>query len=201
MPHFDSPERVQFITFRLFDSVPAGVIDRWKKELAIIPDLDKNHPCATELYRRLAAYEDTGRGACFLRQPPVTETVQKALLFFDGQRYRLLEWSIMPNHVHVLLATMTGHPVPQILHSWKSFTAKECNKILARRGTFWMEDYFDRFIRTEQHFAYARNYIRNNPVKAGLCQAPEQWRWSSAYGTRTSRPLADRMSALHVTAS
>lgn len=200
LPHFDCPEHLQFITFRLFDSVPASVIANWKSELKITPNLSQDHLRVLELYHRLAIYEDAGYGSCFLRHPPIAEVVQNALLFFDARRYRLQAWSVMPNHVHVLIATMAGHPVSELLHSWKSFTAKKCNQLLRRHGAFWMEDYFDRFIRTAQHLAYARDYIHHNPVKAGLCQTPAQWRWSSAHGTRTSRPPADRMSALHTPA-
>jgi hypothetical protein len=56
----------------------------------------------------------------------------------------------------------------------------EANKILGRTGQFWMEDYFDRYIRDSKHFANAISYIENNPVKAGLCASASDWRFSSA---------------------
>jgi REP element-mobilizing transposase RayT len=73
-------------------------------------------------------------------------------LHFDGQRYRLLAWVVMPNHVHVLIETMTGHTLAAVLHSWKSYTAKEANRLLGRTGDFWQPEYFDRFIRDDRHF-------------------------------------------------
>ena len=95
-----------------------------------------------ELRRRLDRYEDAGHGECWLRRDEIAALVENALLHFDGQRYRLLAWSVMPNHVHVLCECLEGHPLSVIIHSWKFFTSKEANRLLGRSGTFWMEDYF-----------------------------------------------------------
>nr|WP_249355763.1 transposase [Chloracidobacterium aggregatum] len=94
----------------------------------------------------------------------------------------------MPNHVHVLVTPLHGNSLSSILHGWKSFTAKEANRRLGREGPFWMEEYFDRAIRDENHFRRVVEYIGNNPVKAGLCPEPSAWRWSSAWeGGRPAR--------------
>lgn len=67
-----------------------------------------------------------------------------------------------------------------IVHSWKSFTAHECNKLLGQTGRFCDREPFDRYIRNERHFRSTLAYIEGNPVKAGLCDNPEDWLWSSA---------------------
>ena len=85
----------------------------------------------------------------------------------------------MPNHVHALIETWHV-PLGEILKSWKGYTAKEANRILGTEGTFWAEDYFDRFIRDEAHLRRVVRYIEANPVKAHLVRAPEEWTWSSA---------------------
>ena len=69
-----------------------------------------------------------------------------------------------------------------IVHSWKSFSAKQANRILGRIGPFWMRDYFDRYVRGEEHFMAAMEYIEQNPVKAGLVRSANDWRWGSASG-------------------
>lgn len=140
-----------------------------------------------ELRERISRYEDAGHGDCYLRDERIAELVQNALFHFDSERYRLLTWCIMPNHVHVLIETMQGWPLGDVVHSWKSFTAKEANKVLGRSGEFWMKNYFDRFIRDESHFAAVKEYIENNPVKAGLCSSPEEWRFSAS-GSRENAP-------------
>jgi len=106
--------------------------------------------------------------------------VENALLHFDGKRYRLIAWCIMPNHVHGLIER-EDWPLAGIIHSWKSFTAHAANQILNRSGDFWFREYFDRFIRDERHFRNAVAYIEENPVKAGFVRLREMWRWSSAW--------------------
>jgi REP element-mobilizing transposase RayT len=200
-PHLDAPEVVQSITFRLADSVPAALLTQWREELGLVvaeqrhreqnPTTaahhrrpqpgDDRHVREAELRKRIERYEDAGHGACWLRDPRIAELVEHALLHFDGERYRLLEWCIMPNHVHVLIETLPGYPPGDVVRSWKTFTAREANQLLDRTGSFWMVDYFDRCVRDERHLAAVRAYIRENPVKAGLCATAEEWRWGSAW--------------------
>jgi REP element-mobilizing transposase RayT len=172
MPHWDQPGLVQAITFRLHDSVPVALRAEWEALLQIKDGVEKR--------ARIQAYLDAGYGACYLREARIAEIVQSALLYFDGERYRLLAWVIMPNHVHVLVETKQGYPLDKIVHSWKSYTASRANGVLARTGAFWHREYIDRFIRDERHMAHTVRYIHANPVKAGLVQRAEDWPFSSA---------------------
>lgn len=185
LPHFDQPGLVQMLTFRLVDALPAHLLARLPQELR-----DPNNALRR---RRLEAYLDAGHGACHLRDPRVGQLVEDALLHFDGQRYRLLAWVVMPNHVHVLIELSPGHRLPDLVHGWKSFTAKAANKLLARTGDLWQLEYYDRYIRDTAHFDNAVRYIQDNPVKAGLVSRAEDWPFSSAHlGARASRPPGDR---------
>ena len=95
----------------------------------------------------------------------------------------LLEWCVMPNHVHVIARMLEGHPLDRIVKSWKSVTARRINSLLGSSGALWQREYHDRYIRDQDHLIAARNYVRFNPVKAGWCSRPEDWRWGSAgYG-------------------
>jgi len=133
-----------------------------------------------QIRNALEHYIDAGHGACYLRDPRIASLAQNALLYFDGQRYNLFAWVVMPNHVNVLAQFNHEHPVPQVLHSWKSFIANEANKLLNRTGHFWQREYYDRFIRNEDHYRNAVMYIENNPVKARLVSSAEEWPFSSA---------------------
>ena len=159
------------ITFRLDDSLPAAALTRLEQE-------SKNDNAKRR--QRLEAYLDTGNGACYLRDARVAQLVEAALLQFDGARYRLLSWVVMPNHVHVLIETLPDCLLSGMLHSWKSYTAKGANRLLGRSGAFWQPDYFDRVIRDEQHLAHGIEYIHWNPCKAGLARQPGDWPFSSA---------------------
>ncbi|HEY3132056.1 MAG TPA: transposase [Acidobacteriota bacterium] len=164
--------------FRLFDSLPQSVLDRWQEELSYWPEKEAE----VARRKRVEAYLDRGAGSAWMNNPQIADMVQTALLFFDGTRYALHAWVVMPNHVHALLTPSTGWELGDILYSWKSFTSKECNKILGRPGEFWQKETFDRYVRDQGHYQNAVAYIEGNPVKAGLCRNPEDWRWGSAHG-------------------
>jgi REP element-mobilizing transposase RayT len=180
LPHLDQAGLYQSITFRLYDSVPAQVIERWKEELRWRENLPSDAPAVVTLRQRIVTYEDAGHGACWLCQTSIATLVENALLHFDGERYRLIAWCIMPNHVHVLIETYAERPLDKVLHSWKSFTAQQANNLLNRSGEFWAREYYDRYIRDEKHLAQTIKYIEQNPVKAGLVDLAEAWRFSSA---------------------
>ena len=177
----DQPGVYQSITFRLCDSVPEEVIERWKSELDWREGLAGDAAAAIALRGRIVAYEDAGHGACWLGDERIAAVVQDALLHFDGHRYRLMAWCIMPNHVHVLIETFPMHPLGRVLHSWKSFTAHRANELLARNGSFWAREYYDRYIRDDEHFAQTLAYIEQNPVKARLVKSAEEWKFGSAF--------------------
>jgi len=75
---------------------------------------------------------------------------------------------------------MEGHTLSAIVKSWKSFTSRQANARLGRTGPFWEADYFDRYMRNEDHLMRTIGYIENNPVKAGLAKEAADWPWSSA---------------------
>lgn len=106
--------------------------------------------------------------------------VEKALLFHDVRKYKLSAWVVMRNHVHILATPAAGYGLAKIMHSIKSFTSNEANKMLDRARRFWQKEYFDRFIRNPTQFASTVAYIDNNPFKANLCDRPEDWPFSSA---------------------
>lgn len=176
LPHFDGGAIPQSITFRLADSLPTVQLREWESELKVL----RLQEAESERRRRIEEYLDKGTGEVWLARASIAKLVEQALLCFDGQRYRLHGWVVMPNHVHVMITPRQGNELSRILHSWKSFTANKANGLLGRTGAFWQEEYFDRFVRDEEHFARALKYIEFNPVKAGLSEAPESWQFSSA---------------------
>ncbi len=174
--HFDCNEIPQFITFRLADSLPAVLLNEWKARLKYLSETESE----IELRNRIEEHLDRGTGNAWLKKPDIAEIVEGALLHFDGRRFRLHSWVIMPNHIHILITPMIGHGVSEIVHAIKSFTAKEANRLLGRNGKFWQADYYDRYIRDERHYYKTVEYIEMNPVKAGLCDNKEQWEFGSA---------------------
>lgn len=166
LPHFDSPETLQFVTFRLADSLPVEAIEELRTGSGSLTAAERD------------GFLDAGHGACWLRRPEIAEIVETALLYFDGERYRLIAWTIMPNHVHVLIELLSQHSLGSIVSSWKRFSARAANQVIGRSGPFWQDDYWDTYIRDERHFESTVGYIEANPVKAALVGAAEDWPWS-----------------------
>jgi putative transposase len=171
LPHRDEPGLTQFVTFRLADSFPEALRPEWEQLLKIEDDQQRR--------AELEAYLDRGRGECHLSKPEIASLVEDAVRFFHGERYDLHAWVVMPNHVHVLFK-VDATPMAEILESWKKYTSQTANRLLNRRGEFWQADYWDTFMRDSEHELETRNYIENNPAKAGLVLDPKTWQWSSA---------------------
>jgi putative transposase len=166
LPHLDTGDVVQFVTFRLADSLPKEAVERLR--------------FLAQAEARRDEMLDQGWGACWLASEDIAGIVEDAFLTFDDDRYRLCAWTVMPNHVHVLFKLLAPHGLGAVAGSWKRFTARAANRRLGRSGAFWQDDYWDRFVRHDAHYAAAVAYIDQNPVKAGLVAAPEDWPWGSA---------------------
>lgn len=187
LPHWDFSKSHQAITFRLADSVPSSAIAKWRDGLT--PETQETEEQA-RLHRLIAKYEDAGHGDCILRLPECAELVQKSLLDGHETSYDLLAWVVMPNHVHVLIRLNEGASLSKIVQIWKGGTSLKINRLLERKGTVWEADYYDRYIRDQEHLNNAVAYIHDNPVMAGLCKEPSKWPFSSAgTGWQTERGL------------
>ncbi len=170
LPHRNKEGLIQSITFRLADSLPQTVLKDIEEEIKYLSKDEKD----LAKRKKYEYWLDKGLGCCALANREMAQVVQEAFLHHDGDKYDLLAWSIMPNHVHVLIKTKSD--LPKIVQSWKSYTGRWAlanNKkfnlgIESDAKQFWMPEYWDRFIRDEEHFNNTVRYILNNPVKAGL---------------------------------
>ncbi|GHU01455.1 hypothetical protein FACS1894154_11390 [Betaproteobacteria bacterium] len=165
---------------------PQEKLRQLEQELKTIPENQQ----AEQRRARIEQWLDSGLGSCVLQNPAIAKIVQEALLYHAGERYRLLAWCVMPNHVHVLVSVV--RPLDKIVQTWKSFTAHRV-KALAAPGMpfpFWQRDYWDRYMRDDRHLLATLDYIHNNPVKAGLCTTARDWQWSSARLAEATPPGA-----------
>jgi len=161
LPHWRQPGVIYFITFRLADSLPAEKLRELERSM---DEGDRDGIAA--FMPRVDDWLDSGHGECLLRRPGAAKIVDDCLRHFDGQRYELLAWVVMPNHVHVLVCPFDGHDIDKILHTWKSFTAHEINKAMGRNGQVWQKESYDHIVRDPSALWSIANYIVTNPVKA-----------------------------------
>ena len=83
---------------------------------------------------------DCGHGKCVLRQPAIAQIVSKSLRHFDGDRYHLGDFVVMPNHVHLLVCLINETDIEKQCYSWKKYTAMQINRVLSQSGRFWQEE-------------------------------------------------------------
>jgi REP element-mobilizing transposase RayT len=174
LPHWNQAGRMYFVTFRLADSIPADRAAALRRERMAWRKIH-SEPYSAAQWReyhqlfsaRVERWLDHSRGTCILADPRCARIVIDAMETFDGQRYCLDEWVIMPNHVHVLVKPASGFELSRILHAWKSFTAHAINRYLGRCGQLWQRESFDHLVRSAAHLDRFRRYIRENPAKAG----------------------------------
>ncbi len=176
LPHWEQEGVTQFVTFRQADAISQEKLAEWRAEREVWL---REHPQpwdfeTEELHQRLFGdrveqWLDQGAGSCILAREDAARVVEKAMRHFDGERYILDAYVIMPNHVHVLLKPLAGHSLSEIMHSWKSFTSREIKKLYGLgEEAFWQAERFDHALRSEAAFEAKREYIRSNPVKARL---------------------------------
>jgi REP element-mobilizing transposase RayT len=184
LPHDYETDRPVFLTWRLRDSLPSH---------RDFPTAALNSGEAFAAMDRLL--DEACVGSFYLRQPAIADMIVDAIQYNAKilGHYVLHAFVVMPNHVH-LLAT-PGVALPKLTKSLKGITGKRANAMLAMTGrSFWQEESYDHLVRHEREFEKIRNYIEENPVRAGLVREASEYRWSSA-GWVTGGSPADQGSA------
>ena len=185
-PHWSQAGAVVFITFRTHDSIPREVLQRWEREKqewlrrrghdaaehwsVVLPRLtEKDRADFQKEFRRCREeFLDTCHGRCLLRRRELAQIVADSLLYFDGQRYRMGDFIVMPNHAHLLAAFAAAEAMKAECDSWLHYTAIQINKAIEEKGKFWQQEPFDHLVRSAEQYDYLRRYIADNPHKAGL---------------------------------
>ena len=185
-PHWSQAGAIVFVTFRMKDSIPKEVLVRWHAEkvkwleqhgVAFDGDFSKATSILSEedkssfrkhFNRQREFSLDECRGSCVLRSPELAEIVADSLLYFDGERYSMGDFVVMPNHVHLLAAFDIEEGMRKQFDSWLHWTAREINRNIGKSGHFWQEEPFDHLVRSNEQYEYLRDYIRDNPSKAHL---------------------------------
>jgi type I restriction enzyme R subunit len=185
-PHWSQAGAVVFITFRTADSIPREVLERWEREKRewligngiesnehwskVVPTLkpELQNKFKQTFNRHREDFLDTCQGECVLQRNELAQVVHDSLLHFDGDRYRMGDFIVMPNHVHLLCTFLSKEALVTQCDSWLHFTARQINLKLGRKGKLWQQEPFDHLVRSPKQYEYLRKYIADNGVKAGL---------------------------------
>ncbi|MBK7444904.1 MAG: transposase [Ignavibacteria bacterium] len=192
LPHITLNQKAYFITFWLHRSIPTDVMKMIKsnydaecrlllniKEVNFrkkkIYDLQKKYFGIFDGY--LDKSESNGK---YLNDMRIANMISESIKYRDKKEYELLAYSIMPNHVHlVIYVERFVKPLHKILQSLKRHTARQGNIILNRTGNpFWHSESYDHYVRDYWELSRILDYTINDPAKAGLVNKAEDWKWS-----------------------
>src|SRR5262245_36197201 len=199
LPHWYVPGAMHFVTYRLHGTIPQDVLECLREVrkrslqegipagLGVVQQRERAHK------RFFAAYDQYLDQTCkidWLARPTVAALIRSNLYYHNGRNYHLLAYCVMPNHVHILLQPIDAEnvnapllhtpderpdgtsPLSRVMHSLKSYTAHEANKLLGRTGQFWLHESYDHWVRDEDELERIVEYIAWNPVKAELAPKP-----------------------------
>jgi putative DNA methylase len=210
LPHWYVPGAAVFVTYRLYGTLPREVLDELRRQResllsqkppAGITAAQQGARIHKQLFASYDARLDRGGEISHLADPRVAAVVRSNLYHHHGSKYHLLAYCVMSNHVHVLLVPREipqiapnqstdlpageqpdeTSPLGKIMHSLKSYTAHEANKILGRTGPFWQSESYDHWVRDDDELERIVDYIAANPVNAGLVRQPQDWFFCSCH--------------------
>jgi REP element-mobilizing transposase RayT len=191
LPHLQPESALIFVTYRLAFDLPKEVLSNlleirklYDSKLVKVNEMEKNKLkkiCNKYLFELEDDYLDRSRSTpLWLQNDDVAQVVMNSLRFNDGKLYELHLAMIMPNHVYMLIKPLNDSNKPvslaKIMKDHKSYTANEANKLLQRNGQFWHHENYDHYIRSDEEYCRIREYILNNPVKAGLVDHYRNWK-------------------------
>jgi len=175
LPHWQQSGKTYFVTFRLADSLPASKLseleserESWLKHNPEPWSVSQHNEYHKRFSAKINDWLDAGSGSCVLKDERAAKTIADALTHFEGERYHLGAWVIMPNHVHAIVTPLEEHDLTKILHSWKSFTAHKINDLLGLEGQLWQHESYDHLVRNEESLFKIEEYIDRNPELAGI---------------------------------
>jgi REP element-mobilizing transposase RayT len=175
LPHWDQPGATYFLTIRLADSLPAGLVAQWADERAVWLEWNPepwSEVQEKEYHQRFSGtierWLDDCHGECRLRSPYLRAAVAGVFTKFNRDRYWHHAWVLMPNHAHLLFSLQEGVVLSRLIKSWKGASSRAAalvNKSTKSSEAFWQKDYFDRLVRDRTHFWNCARYVKRNPAK------------------------------------
>jgi len=194
LPHLQPLGGTFFVSYNLANAIPKRIYNKWNLEYelqkkvilesskTVKEDLDKLHK---RNFAERDKYLDTCKNENHSEiKDEIAQIVADPIHFWDGKKIDLICYCLMSNHVHLVFRlldkseTDTPKYLEDMMHSIKQFSAKKCNVILNRKGDFWQHESYDRLIRNDEELFRIILYVLNNPVKAGLCKDPFDWKWT-----------------------
>jgi len=192
LPHLFTNHNPIFITYRLKFTLPQALIaalntrkTEWNRELQKLKDEERTEATKSRDGLFFSWFDELLAKAAdipqVLHRADITEIISSAFAYFDNVQYQVLAYCVMPNHIHILILPLKQesgdiYAPSHIIYSWKRWTANQINRVLGRQGNLWQQESYDHLVRDEEELMHTVEYIKENPVKAGLVNSWEHWR-------------------------
>ncbi|NOX16682.1 MAG: hypothetical protein GXO87_00155 [Chlorobi bacterium] len=181
LPHIYKPFSSYFITFRLKGSLPLQKLYELKQKYDRLEPKTKE-----EKYENLrnffVEYDELlhkNKNLIFLKEKQIAEIVKSCIHYYDGKKYNLFCFTIMPNHVHQIFHLPNDKDcISDIMKGIKGYSAYQINKVFNKKGGVWQEESYDHIVRDEDELFALIEYTLMNPVKAGLVENWKDWEHS-----------------------
>lgn len=171
LPHWNLIGKLQFITCRLKDSLPQSKLDFLKEQkINISTGLHTlSYSDQVEILERIDRWLQQGYGSCIFKFEEVQKIIINALNFYDGKRYDLFQYVVMPNHIHFIVRPYED--LDKTISQFYRYTTTLINRLLHRKGSIWQRECFDRMIRSVTDFQEKCEYIKANPLTFSVSES------------------------------
>ncbi len=195
LPHWEVEDGRYFVTIHLAGAIPQEGHDRIHEmaaEMAKTPKyaVEDRLKIQRQVFAEMEAWLDRAEYVSHLRFPVVAEMVMEAIAYRADRIWNMLEYVIMPSHLHLFFEIVNGD-LKTVLEQFKRWTGHEAAKILNLDGDrIWQDEWFDHWSRSDEEDDRIIEYIRRNPEKANLVKSYLDWPFGSWHDLK-KKPAAE----------
>jgi type I restriction enzyme R subunit/putative DNA methylase len=184
LPHWEVTDGRYFVTIHLAGAIPEEGEERIHRlaqeyDQLAANDAEGHRKLHRSIYAEMERWLDRAEVVAHLREPPVAEMLMEAIAFRQGRSWNVLEYVVMPNHLHLFFELLSAG-LKDTLEQFKRWTGHRAKALLRMEETrFWQDEWFDHWSRSDEQDERISEYIRQNPVKAGLVRDHREWPFGS----------------------
>ena len=173
LPHLYFDEGIYFITYRLANSYPYS---RIAKKQRLNKEVKSSNGFKKHFIRYDLQLDRNNTYVNYLLVPEIANICKYTIHYYNNIQYKLICYCIMPNHIHLVFELLSGNKgISKIMQSIKRISARKSNIILNKKGKFWQDESYDRWVRDDIELYFIIRYVLQNPVSARLVNNWYEW--------------------------
>jgi putative transposase len=184
LPHWEVVEGRYFVTIHLAGAIPQAGQKRIREisqqlDQAAEHSDDRRLQIQRQIFAEMESWLDRAESVQYLTEPVVANIVREAITHREALDWRMFEYVVMPNHLHLFFELLRFH-LKTVVEGFKRWTGHEAARSLNLGSQrFWQDEWFDHWSRSDEEDEKIITYIRQNPEKAGLTTNHRDWPYGS----------------------